>query len=1214
MSKRFPGGAAGVGKELTQFGNALAGKQHTLINSEWQEIALGDNFVGISLEDSKYLLENIERIEGQVVFVFDFAITAISLYRDFLFFLPNFMNAVITYLAGILYNALDSFLRLGMYALVVPPNLADTSYKGLPTTSLKEQADNAYKKFYDVSDPNIPYYLPFEKGLAEKIIDDGEKIKNKLKYYFEDSAISHNLSGGKKKAYMERDFLDFKKSVENLSIPMGFYDAIYLYFAVSYEKSSTSKDNFIKAIAKIADLFKFPTIEGLLKEYDSLFRPKRKRVKILCVDKIAGLDKSMVSNAKDDLKRIDMETTRRNYQDPKLENWRIFESDPIASMTPDRKRRIKAAFEKQLMYDKLYKEQLNEQGLDELVEFRLKTNSQFQTLKEDILALEDEVQYYDYKEYVRTALDGTDKYDYEGFHQKLKTNEKHFTQLNNVSAYPNAAAFQSEREVYYKAFDAYQNAKDKDNAMVKANALNNMMRSQARLFKMGENIRNEVILSFTPPDLAQTERIQKLTSKLSEEQTIRQEVTKNTQEFLNTDLTDRINKIIKSKEEQIKYLDGISGSTNVPYSENDLQKSAQLTYLGNYYPNSGRASLYESYMEKFYNFNTVADVDYMYDFIIEVDATDGEFSTKIDSFHSGQYVQIRQKLGGNWHYRGAGIIVADVTEHFSDAGVGTWVKANFSDIIGLTADIKRLQNEILGFQNLFEPNTTAFDAIINFLKDVKRRILDLISILKDLIQIIQLLLSISLAGKVIGKYIRERDYDQMTIGLCDTSKLPPQTTKRTFKPSRLATVQYWLAKIRDKDRQRAADIADDIDTLFTKTDSADDTFRKDHITNKSVVQESYPVKAAMYQTSQQLKHSVKLELDKKVDSVLNLFDTSTSAVVNWNDNVGFVPQEDAEKIDLDNELNFYESKIYAELAKAESNLTNEFGFSLILLSYLPQGIPFYPVRFLAEKLGLIEQDIGIVGNQIKANQHGTPSGNRPDSLDPGIIAGLMPNKTPDDLVKIMTRNSIARNPAVKYTPQPIYFNVKFNELLCTSEFNFTLKPILDGTIKGEVGYSIGTHHISVTESLRTRYLAGALITNTDGSPITLTTDKALNTNYKYLYEVTLDTGLGSQGCGNSNEIGKLQVHLGGFPYAASSSTGDAFLHTHRKGYERNSDGNTIFRFGRMYKKTFQAEIYVKQDTTQFLPYILIGYDEDQKLNTFPSFKLEKGKIKFYRIA
>ena len=1215
-----------VAKHLTQFGDALSDKDSTKINSEWETLQLGNNFVGISLEDSQYLLENVQRIENNVVFVFDFAITAMSLYRDFLFFLPNFMNAVVNYLAGILYNALDSFLRLGMYALVVPPNLADTSFQGLPTTSLKEQADNAYKKFYDVSDPNLPYNLPFEKNLAEQIIDNGDKLKNKLKFYFENKDSPFYMEGANKKlAHFDRNYTDFEKAARNLEIPVGFYDAIYLYFAISYNSGGGSTvDNWIEAVAKIGDLFKFPTVEGLLKEYDSLFRPKRKRIKVLCVDKITELTKVSVtkSQSSENLKRIDMDTQRRNYSDPDLKPFRMMEADPLRSMSNDRKERLISAFEKQLDRDKKYKEQLGDQGLDAMIEYRLKHNREYRTLQEDIAEIEDEIKYYDYKEYVKVALNGTSKHDFDTFYTKLKSDEKHFNQLNNVSEYPNAAAFQSEREVFYTAYAVYQNTHTAT-ALVKANALQNLTKSQERLFKIGENIVNETIVTLTPPDMSQAERSNRLNEKLYEEDKIKTEITHNTKEYLESELTDRINRIIKSKKDQIKYLEESRwiGGDGLPIIKDYEMRfeGAQITFLTNFYANSGRSSLYESYMDKFYNFNTIADTDYMYEFIIEVDSSREGFSTKIDKFHPGQYVVIGKENGaGYFDYVGSGIIVAEVAEHFTDAGVGTWVSANFSDIVGLTADIKRLQNEILGFKNLFKPNTSAFDAIIDFLKNVKQRILDLIRILKELISIIQLLLSIQLAGKVQGKYVRERDYDQMAAVLCDTSKLPKQTTKRNWKPSQNATVRHYLARIRAVDPQRAADIADRIDTLYTKTAPEDDEYRKDTIDANRFVSDAYPASAEMHKRADQLKESILLELQKKVDNVQNMFDLGRSTgarLTSSSKNENKVEsKEDGEKRDKDYQLETWERKIWNELHAKEAALTNEFGFSLILLSYLPQGLPFYPVRWMAERLGLVEQDLGIVGNTLKANIHGRPNPFILDGLDEGTIQNLMPKKSPSDLVGIMTQNSIARNPAVGYTPKPIAFKVKFNPLVSTAEFNFTLKPILDGTIQGEIGYSNTDNTFKVDKSLRTRYLAGAYLTKTNGEPITLTTDKALNTNYKYLYEIVLGTGIGSAGgCGENKDLDKLQVHLGGFPFASATSTGDAFLHTHRKGYERNSDGNTMFRFGRMAQKIFSAEIYVKQDTTAFLPYILIGHDDDKKLNEF-IFELIDSTIKFYRIA
>ena len=86
--KKYP-----IGVPLTEFGNELANKKYDSVNSEWQELYFGSAFIGITLDDAEYMQEQLEVVEEKVIFVFDFAITAVSLFRDFIFFLPNFMNA-----------------------------------------------------------------------------------------------------------------------------------------------------------------------------------------------------------------------------------------------------------------------------------------------------------------------------------------------------------------------------------------------------------------------------------------------------------------------------------------------------------------------------------------------------------------------------------------------------------------------------------------------------------------------------------------------------------------------------------------------------------------------------------------------------------------------------------------------------------------------------------------------------------------------------------------------------------------------------------------------------------------------------------------------------------------------------------------------------------------------------------------------------------------
>jgi len=1202
--KRYPGGAAGVGRELTEFGNELAGKQYDDINSEWQTIQLGANFIGPSLEDSEYLLNQVQKIENNVIFVFDFAITAISLYRDFLFFLPNFMNAVVTYIAGILYNALDAFLRLGMYALVVPPNLSDTSYKGLPTTNLKEQASNAYKKFYDYSDPNIPYYLPFEKGLAEQIIDSGEKQKNKLKYYFEDSALAGNLNpSGEKRPYMERDFLDFEKSVENLSRPGGIYDAIYLYFSISYTgASSRAIENFINAMAMISDVFKFPTIEGLLKEYDSLFRPKRKRIQVLCTDKIAGVSQSSMSKAKENVRKIDLETNKQVYVDPDLENFRIFESDPSSSMTPEKKAKISDLFQEQLDYDVDLLSNLQEQGFSVLVEFNKKNNVEYQQLEKDIAILEDEIGYYDFKTYVIDFLNTTSNVlDFDAFYNNLKNNEQSFVP-GTPANYANVISFKGLRTDFYAQYDFYYGVKDKSTELSTA-ALNNMTSIMSKILDVAENIRNEIVVSITPPNLAQADRIAKLQEKIDQLAEVESTIEENTKEYLENDVANRVEKTISEKRKQIDYINGLTGNTSEVIT--DLSKAAQITFCKNFYANSGRASLYESYLEKFYNFNTKADSDFMYEFVIEVDATAGEFSTKVDSFHAGQFVQIRENVGGgSYAYRGSGVIVSEVEEVFEDAGYGTWVKANFSDIIGLTADIKRLQNEIMGFQNLFEPNTTFFDLIIQWLKDVKARILEVVDLLKNLIELIKLLLSVNFEGKVQGKYIRNEEYDRMAIGLTDTSNLTSGTSKSNFKPSNLSSVQRYLSQIRELDKQEAENFRNEIDTLFTKTAVSDDDDRKQTLSDKSIIDAAYPNKAAMLSTAEALRDGIKNELKSRTNSILNLFDLGSSLYANLED-VGIVPVEEGKQIEKDNKITYYKAKTFVELAKAESQITKEFGFSLILLSYLPKGIPFYPVRFLAQQLGLIEQTVKVSATKVYVQDLGSPDPQVLNELEDSVLAGLMPNKTKADLIKSLSKVSQETSPTAVIAPAPVPLDVKLEPLTSTIDFSFVDSEV-NALATDTTFLTVGGSNIQILKSLNRKYLAGAKLLPTNASAFQLGSGtNAVNSNHKYLYRFDLNAGAPG-GCGPDDpELDKIQIHFGVFQANQPNIAIKAF--------ELNSDGNQIFRFGRRTEKTFKGEIYLKQDKKYIIPYILIGYDDLDSLDIF-TFELKNTQIYFYRVA
>lgn len=1238
--KRYPDGTAGVGRTLTEFGNELAGKDYDNINSEWQQIALGSNFIGVPLENTEYLLNNVKLLENNLIFVFDFAITAISLYRDFLFFLPNFMNAVVNYIAGILYNALDSLLRLGVYSLVVPPDLTDTGFKGLPTTNLKDQAKNAYRKFYDYADPNIPYYLPFEKNLAEEVIDSGEAIKNKYKSYFESSRFAEQWNV--RKPYMERDFQDFEKSVQNLARPGGIYDAIYLYFSISYTRADA--DAFIKyieAVSKVAALFKFPTIESLLKEYDSLLRPKRKRVKVLCVDRIKNVKKSSVTKANQNLRKVDIQTKKQVYVDPDLENFRIFESDPISSMTPERRDKLVAALQEQLNYDIDLLNQINAEGLDVLVEFNKKNNVEYQQLEKDIELLEDEIVYYELKNSIINFLNSTPNSfqtttDFDNFYNNLKSNEIDFSP-NKPGNYANALSFISLRTEFYSAYTNYNNLRNRSAGAGLDTALNSMLGIMNNLYNVAQAVRNEIVISITPPDIAQAERKTKLEEKKAELEQVAKIIEENTEDYIDgeaddylfgifkeNDLVIRIQNAISEKKKHIDFINGkVKGKwyherleetetepydyaiSNAEESINDLSKSAKITFCTNYYPNSGRTSLYESYLEKFYNFNTIADSDYMYEFALEVDNTssDGLLATKVDSFHSGQFVQIREKVGSGYEYRGSGIIIAEVEEVFEDAGVGTWVKANFSDIIGVTADIKRLQNEVLGFQNLFQTNSTHLDAIIEWLKETKSRILELIDILENLISFLQLLASIQLDGSVMGKYIRNEEYDRVAIGLTDTSKLNIGTNKRSFKPSNLASVTGLLSEMATIDPQAALDTKNSIDAHFAKTSVDQDEERKKVLSDNSVVEAAYPARSYIVGKSQELRDGIKAELDSRLQSVTALFDIGSAAKANLDE--GIIPITETEKQEKERELSNLNVKIWTECVKANAKVTDEFGFSLILLSYLPKGLPFYPIRALAQQLGLDEQRVLVDQTKIYVQDLGSPTQAALDSITAANIKSLMPNKTKQDLMAHLTNKSITTSPTRRLKPKPEPIDVRLQPLVTTIDFNFSLPEVQalqsDSTFLNASGSTI-----KILKSLNKSYLAGAKLLPTNGSAIQIGSGvNPINSNYKYRYEFELSSG-NPGGCGPDDpELDKIQVHFGIFKANQPNIT--------VKAVELNGDGNQIFRFGRRTTKTFKGDVYLKQDRRLIIPYILIGYDDLDALDMF-TFELKNTQIYFYRVT
>jgi len=1255
--KKYP-----IGVPLTEFGNQLADKKYDSVNSEWQELYFGSAFIGITLDDAEYMQEQLEVVEEKVIFVFDFAITAVSLFKDFIFFLPNFMNAVITYIAGILYNALDSLLRLGVYSLIVTPNLSDVGSKGMPTTNLREQADNAYKKFYDYSDPNLPYSIPFVKGLSEDIIDSGEKMKNKYKYYFEDSALAGNLNpSGEKRPYMETDFTDFKKSVENLEKPGGLYDAIYLYFSVDYGATVNTDTiiGFLAALAGMSDLFKFGSIEGLLKEYDSLFKPKRKQLNILCTDKIPfpnGMTRSVKSDVLNNLRKVDIETNKQTFKDPVLENFRIFESNPTESLTPEKKAKLTEHFQEQLDQANQMKDiASNQEFLESQVESRfydrLNTNDEYQKVLARIDGITDEIEYYNYRTEILNFQNSISPSTTNSqFLNQIKTffdeNNPDYTVAASGQVFNNPTNFTKTVTFFRTVFELYEtelqvisffsnelsqdslfsqeyfsangidpnNITDVDRAIIEMDAVdrdNSITTLKNRILDLAASIRLQSDFTITPPDLAQTARKQELEDLIEQQEKIGEQIRDNVEASIKENITDRIQKIVDEKQSQLDMVSSMKGNSEDIIT--DLTKSAQIAVFDNYYPNNKRGTLYQSYLEKFYNFTSISNADYVYKLTVEIDAMPDDFSTKQDSFHSGQFVQIRENVGSDsnpqYEYRGSGIIIDGTEKTYEDAGTGSWSKINFTDMIGITADIKRLQNEVLGFQNLFEPNTAYFDIIINFLKDIKKRILEVIFIIKELIKTIQKLLSIQFKTAIWGKYVREREsYDLLAKGLTDTTNLNLPRKKSDFNPKNLSTVQSLLAKIREISPADADRISDNISVLAAKVSDSEDEPKKRELSEKSIIEESYPPSYIenIKTNAENLASAIKNELINRADTLTAAIEIGSSKGADLAP--GVVAPEDAEDMGTNIDVLFYEAQIYSAIRDAEDKLTEELGISLILLSYLPVGLPFYPVRFLAERLGLYEQDPYVTSTDILVNNKGQVPPYALNTLDVGTIDSLMPNYGLSDLQGMMIDKSINRSPTVWHKPKPNAISVNLEPLVATEDFVFDLDDV--STLENDSSFlSVGGNSIKILRSMQTKYLAGAKLVSTSGNPFTIGKgNDTLNSNYKYLYEFTLDSGPNSTLICSADEtvdLDKIQVHFGVFVEGQSNIT--------KKAFDLNGNGNQIFRFGRRTLRKFRGELYLKQDKSVITPYILIGYDGLASLQNF-NFQLQDKVIYLYRVA
>lgn len=1192
-----------IGRELTEFGDYLSGSDefnNPTGAGEWKEVA---GFSIGMMTGNKEVVEEAQEYMNQVrdlvVNNFDYAITAVSLFRDIFMFLPNFMNAVINYIADLVYNALDGFLRLGVHILYVPPNLTDWGENGLPTTSLPEQAENVYKKMYDTSDPNLPYNKPYQKNLADEIIGEGDKVMNLYeKYYLNQSPDVTNRLGGEKK-YLKSDYIDFKTSIENLSQPNGFYDAVFLYFSVDYNSNMSQIISFIESIASISNFFQF---ESMLTMYDdldnTLLKKKVKKVKLLTNMKLDGIELS-TRNANDtEYINKDSYTIKNFPKDKKLEDYYIVPANPILNMPAIRKDKVLQNLNDQSTKAnemvKTLAASFNEMSdiYTELYQFNLNDDKFYYKYVQDIKDLKSEIIYDSFKYEIQEYLSKLNPFYIDEFYEQLLL----FSSLQTLSEYGEDSSFYESTK-----YNSVKNFADKLKNYIQLYTQTLSIDEDPSiyfndLYIMGEEIRNtgealineyrtlSDIFTITDPTLSLEGRYQKLLDLESDIEEIKKKISVKTREQIRENLSEEFEKI-DEKARQIELLSEKSSSID------NVNDGANISYFHKYYPLVNQVSLYKNLVQKSFNITEVDAQNYVYEFTLRYEPN-GPY-LKTDKIQPGMYVQIVKKNGTSYDVIGDGIVITDELSTLSEGGEGNWILSNFSDYIpGLTPTIKTLQEKVLQFKSTLEPNTSFFDSLIESLKTIKERVLELIDIIDALITILNL--SVEFQGKIYGKYCREvglEGYDKLASDLTNTDDYQ-KPAKKSFRPSNLSTVSNLLSLIRQIDPDEADAIKDEINNLFAQTTNHDE--RKNELTNNSQIS-LVPDRIAEKDAAKILGDQIQSQIDNITKTPLDILDLGSTLYTNIT-STGIVSSETAEANEKDRKIKYYKALIYAEIAKQEPYLSNEYGFSLVFLSYLPKSIGFYPVRWLAEVCKLVDED----GNSIDE------PGLQP--LDSDVIRALSPNLSTQDLRNILETQSKDENPSIAIKADPDAFSISFIPFRTTESFelnNSQVTALASDTNYFNGGKVGGDYKFTIKGQLNNNYLHGVQ----SNDVLVLPRYSVGITNkftYRYEFELGVEYNIGNYDNDIIPEINKINVYIGLlYKDQANNIT---------RATQLNDSDNEVFKFGRRKKRKFIAELELNQnESSRIKPYILIGYENGDFYMERLTFTITNSEIYFYRI-
>ena len=205
-----------------QLTNELSKEEFSNIQTEWKEIELFPLIETSTAENFEKITENLEQLKDTILPVFDYTITSLEIVSILYSGINNLMTLVVNYIYQTIYNQLDMLLRTGIYSLTVIPDFQDVKGLSLPTTTLPEQAENVYKKFYDLSDPDVPYNFTYPTGATDALFDEGNRFIERLDAVYDNNGDNKyigtedffNLTKDTNKPYFQSNFKDLQARMD----------------------------------------------------------------------------------------------------------------------------------------------------------------------------------------------------------------------------------------------------------------------------------------------------------------------------------------------------------------------------------------------------------------------------------------------------------------------------------------------------------------------------------------------------------------------------------------------------------------------------------------------------------------------------------------------------------------------------------------------------------------------------------------------------------------------------------------------------------------------------------------------------------------------------------------------------------------------------------------------------------------------------------------